>query len=151
MKTSKELYIVDDSEDHRFIIQNIFSKFLPSYPVRLFRGAKELYELLILQADVNYQGGLPGLIILDMKMPVIKGSDLLRLLRQTPDNDKMSWKTFPIVMMSSQSSPQEIAECYQAGASSFFTKPTDYEELKILFRVLCKFWLDYNRLPSKIS
>ena len=148
MKILRELYIVDDSEDHRFIIQSIFKKFLPSYPIRLFQGAKDLYELLIMQADANYQGSLPGLIILDLKMPFINGSDLLRLLRQTPDNEKICWKTFPIVMMSSEGSPQEILECYQAGANSFFTKPSDPEELKIVFQTLCKFWLDYNRLPA---
>jgi len=147
MKNSRELYLVDDSEDHRFIIQNIFNKFLPSYPIRLFHGAKELYELLILQADAGYKGSLPGLIVLDLKMPLIKGSDLLRLLRQTPDNEKVSWKSFPVVMMSSQGSTEDIIECYQAGANSFFAKPTDPEELRSLFQTLCRFWLDYNRLP----
>ena len=148
MKIRRELYVVDDSEDHRFIIQSIFTKFLPSYPIRLFHGAKDLYELLIIQADTGYKGSLPGLIILDLKMPLIKGYDLLRLLRQTPDNEKISWKTFPIVMMSSEGSQQEIVECYQAGANSFFNKPADPEELKFVFQTLCKFWLDYNRLPA---
>lgn len=147
MKAQRELYIVDDSEDHRFVIQNIFSRFLPTYPVRLFQGAKELYELLISQAEAGYKGSLPGLIVLDLKMPVIKGSDLLRLLRQTPSNENISWKTFPIVMMSNHGSAQEILECYRAGANSFFTKPTDPEELKLIYQTLCKFWLDYNRLP----
>jgi len=147
MTTNKELYIVDDSPDHRFIIQNIFSRFLPQYPVRLFAGGRELYEFLIVQSDAHYDGDLPGLILLDLRMPSIKGYDLLKLLRQTPDNNKIHWKTFPIVMMSSEGSPQEIMECYEAGANSFFKKPTDLDEMRSLMQMICEYWLDFNRLP----
>ena len=147
MKTNKELYIVDDSPDHRFIIQSIFSKFLPQYPVRLFPSGRELYEFLIVQSDGQYEGDLPGLIVLDLRMPSITGYNLLKLLRQTPDNNKIHWKTFPIIMMSSEGSPQEIMECYEAGANSFFKKPLEFEEMKSLMKMICEYWLDFNRLP----
>lgn len=148
MTDKKELYIVDDSADHRFVVENIFSKFLPQYSVRFFEGAQDLYHFLILQSAPDYNGKHPGLIILDLKMPAINGYELLKLLRQTPDNEKTQWKSLPVVMMSSEEAPQEISQCYQAGANSYLTKPLIFEELLEVMKATCQYWLDFNRAPS---
>ncbi|MCF0057068.1 response regulator [Dyadobacter sp. CY356] len=148
MTDKKELYIVDDSADHRFLLENIFSKFLPQYPVRFFEGAQEFYHFLIQQSAPDYKGKEPGLIILDLKMPFINGYELLKLLRQTPDNEKTQWKSLPVVMMSSEEAPFQINQCYQAGANSFLTKPLLVEELRDLLKTTCQYWLDFNRSPS---
>ncbi|MBE9464250.1 response regulator [Dyadobacter subterraneus] len=148
MTDRKELYIVDDSADHRFVLENIFTKFLPQYPVRFFEGAQDLYHFLILQSAPDYKGILPGLIILDLKMPSINGYELLKLLRKTPDNEKTQWRSLPVVMMSSEYAPQEIIQCYQAGANSYLTKPLIFEELRDVLFTTCQYWLDFNRSPS---
>lgn len=150
MTDKKELYIVDDSADHRFVLEKIFTNFLPQYPVRFFEGAQELYHFLILQSAPDYNGKVPGLIIMDLKMPSINGYELLKLLRQTPDNEKTQWKSLPVVMMSSEEIPVEINQCYQAGANSYLTKPMIFEELRDLLKATCQYWLDFNRSPSLI-
>lgn len=148
MSDKKELYIVDDSADHRFLVQNIFQKFLPQYPVRFFSGAEELYNFLILQSGQDYNGTVPGLIILDLRMPLFGGYELLKLLRQTPDNEHTQWKTLPIIMMSGEGTPQDITLCYQAGASSFLTKPVEFQDLRTTLETICHYWMDFNHLPS---
>lgn len=147
MNDKKELYIVDDSADHRFLVENIFAKFLPDYPVKIFSGGEELYNHLILQSSDDYMGTLPGLIVLDLRMPIFNGYELLKLLRQTPDNGHTQWKTLPIVMMTSEGSPKEVMLCYQAGANSFIKKPIEFQELRSTLETICHYWLDFNRLP----
>jgi CheY-like chemotaxis protein len=144
----KEVYVVDDSADHRLLIRTIFNKFLPNYHVRFFQGGKELYEFLILQSSPEYKGRRPGLIILDLKMPAIDGYELLKLLRQTPDNDVTKWRTLPVIILTSSGTESDIDKCYSAGANSFIVKPMEFEELRFLLETICHYWLDYNRLPS---
>jgi len=144
---NKEIYLVDDSADHRYLVRTIFKKFLPNYHVRFFQGGNELYQFLILQSSPDYTGRRPGLIILDLKMPSINGLELLKLLRQTPDNAATQWKTIPIVILSNNSSNEIINRCYLAGANSFFMKPVEFEELRYMLETISHYWLDYNKLP----
>jgi CheY-like chemotaxis protein len=81
-------------------------------------------------------------------MPSINGYELLKLLRQTPDNEKTQWKSLPVVIMSSEGIPQDINQCYIAGANSYLTKPLDFEELRSVLETTCQYWLDFNHIPS---
>ncbi|MCF2487842.1 response regulator [Dyadobacter sp. CY347] len=144
----KEIYLVDDSEDHRYLVRTIFKKFLPNYHVRFFQGGSELYQFLILQSSPDYAGRLPALIILDQQMPAISGLEVLKLLRRTPDNAKTKWKTMPIVILSNDNSNDIVNKCYLAGANSFFVKPLEFEELRYMLETICHYWMDYNRLPE---
>ena len=141
-----EIYLVDDSADHRLLVRTIFKEFLPKYHLRSFQGAAELYQFLVLQSAPEYNGRRPALIILDLKMPSIDGLELLKLIRKTPDNAVTRWSTIPVLILTHSSAPEDIQRCYEAGASSFITKPLEFEALRYLLETISHYWLDYNRL-----
>lgn len=144
----KEIFLVEDSSDFRQIVRTIFTQFLPGYTVRCFQGAHELYKYMILQSDENYRGNRPVLIILDLKMPTINGFEVLKMLRQTPSNAVTQWKTIPVVMLTGMATQEDINNCYLAGATSFFIKPVEFEELTQLLIQICHYWVDHNRLAT---
>ncbi|SDE45111.1 CheY chemotaxis protein or a CheY-like REC (receiver) domain [Dyadobacter soli] len=146
--SKREIYLVEDSSDFRQLVRGIFTKFLPEYHVRFFQGAQELYQYMVLQSAEQFKGRRPGLIILDLQLNAISGLELLKLVRQTPGNTETEWKNIPIVILSGTSRQEDINRCYQAGANSFFVKPTEFEELHTLLETLCRYWIDYNRLAS---
>ena len=146
--TKKEIFIVEDSADYRQLIRAIFEQFLPDYPIRFFQGGSELYQYMILQSSPEFAGRRPGLIIMDLQLPAIHGVDMIGLIRQTPPNESTDWKNIPIIVLSNVSAGSEIQRCYQTGINSFFTKPIEFDELKNLFTTICKYWIDYNVLPS---
>nr|WP_262709884.1 response regulator [Dyadobacter psychrotolerans] len=117
----------------------------------MFEGGEQLYHYLIQQSSPNFMGLLPGLIILNFRMPVLNGYELLKLLRQTPDNAHTQWRTLPIVMMTSENVSEEVKQCYQAGANSFVTKPIIFEELRELMETICHYWLDSNLVAAASS
>lgn len=143
----KEIYLVDDSADHRLLVRTIFKQFLPNYHLRSFQGGMELYQFLVLQSSPEYSGRRPVLIVMDLKMPSIDGLELLKLIRRTPDNTVTRWSTIPVVILTHSSAAEEIQRCYDAGASSFITKPIEFEPMKYLLETICHYWIDYNRLP----
>jgi AmiR/NasT family two-component response regulator len=52
-----------------------------------------------------------------------------------------------VVILTNSSAAEDIQSCYDAGASSFVTKPLEFGALRSLLETICHYWIDYNRLP----
>jgi two-component system KDP operon response regulator KdpE len=63
----------------------------------------------------------PDLVILDLGLPDIDGSEVLRKLRE--------WATIPIVILSVRNTEAEIIRCLDAGADDYLVKPFRSGEL----------------------
>lgn len=144
----KDIYLVEDSPDFRHLVRSIFKKFLPDYSIRFFQGGNELYQFMVLQSGENYTGSHPGLIIMDLDLPVINGYDMIRLVKQTPPNSATTWEKIPIVVLSNHATQADINRCYQAGINSFFIKPVEFDALHSLLATICRYWIDYNHPAS---
>lgn len=60
----------------------------------------------------------PKLILLDLNLPDIHGSEVLRLLQQTPATEKI-----PVIIVSADATPSQIERLLAAGAMNYLTKP----------------------------
>jgi CheY-like chemotaxis protein len=105
---------VDDSKAVRMSLSRLFSPF-----------ACELCEA------VNGQEGLevaarerPDLIILDYNMPVMNGVSMLQLLRQDAE-----LRRTPVIMLTTESSAENIATVARLGVRDYITKPFNEELL----------------------
>ncbi|GAB4023816.1 response regulator [Spirosoma koreense] len=129
--------IVDDSVNYRLLVQQVFSRFLTAYPLRIFASGQALLEAL------NHLSPAPSLIVLDRHMPWLDGHQTLLALKQHP-----TLRTIPVVMMSTDASFLEIDQCYQAGVNSFLLKPVDINSVRKTMETLCQYWLELNRQPT---
>jgi len=66
----------------------------------------------------------PDLILLDLSMPVMNGSEMLERLRNHPD-----LKDTPVIMLTALCEAQDIAAVSSYGISDYITKPFDFTEL----------------------
>lgn len=145
-KKSNLLYIVDDGQDYRFLVEQTFKRFIPQYNVQFFASGDELvahitHEMAMLEPN---SGSLrPDLILLDMHMPGQNGLQTLTELRR-----HSVWRSVPVVMKSNASSQSERDACYEAGANSFLIKPVGMEQLREMLATICHYWLRMNQLPS---
>lgn len=144
-KDRGQVYIVDDEYDYRFLVEQVFMRFLPQYTVRFFTSGDDLLRHMFAQtAEHDYlEADLPGLVLLDMHMPGQGGLQTLLEVRQ-----HKVWKQIPIVMMSNASSQQERDSCYAAGVNSFLIKPIGLNQLLETMETVCKYWLLMNQAPS---
>jgi CheY-like chemotaxis protein len=69
----------------------------------------------------------PGLILMDLSLPVIDGLAATRLIRKLPQLAKT-----PIIAVSAHDSSDFLSEALQAGCNSYITKPIDFNELEQL-------------------
>src|SRR5512133_660341 len=79
--------------------------------------------------------GLPGLILLDLKMPRTTGFDLLRWIRQRQQTDHV-----PVVVLSGSELQEDIQQAYAAGANSYLVKPLSFEALVQMVKDLSAIW-----------
>ena len=68
----------------------------------------------------------PELILLDLQLPDINGSDVLRLLRE-----ETSTREIPVVIISADAMPDQRKSLKSAGASNYFSKPLDVHEFLV--------------------
>jgi CheY-like chemotaxis protein len=69
----------------------------------------------------------PALILLDLNLPDIHGSDLLVRVRNNPLTAQI-----PVIVLSADASPSRIERMLQAGARNYLTKPFDIKRLLCL-------------------
>lgn len=64
----------------------------------------------------------PLLLLLDINMPRINGTEVLRQVKEHPATAHL-----PIIMLTTTDDPREIRRCYEAGCSVYVTKPLEYD------------------------
>lgn len=110
MQTSNEILIVDDEAPIAQLLADVLDD--EGYAIRVARdGASALIEILKRP---------PGLVILDVAMPVMLGSDLLVYLR------RHGFEHLPIIIMTAGLSPMVYLS---QGATEVLPKPFDVDLL----------------------
>lgn len=74
---------------------------------------------------------LPGLVMLDVKMPHVTGLQVLDWVRERPE-----LAALPVVLFSSSTHDADVDYCRAHGASGYFVKPSNAEDLARLMRPL---------------
>lgn len=105
---------VDDSKTIRLALARLFRPFACE-----LKEAVHGEEGLALAAAEK-----PDLILLDYNMPVMDGVTMLRRLRENPD-----LKRTPVIMLTSEAAPENIATVARLGVRDYVTKPFRDEEL----------------------
>ena len=88
---------------------------------------------------------IPRLILLDLKMPMKTGFEVLDWLRSHPE-----FKSLPVAVFTSSQHESDITEAYRKGANCFLTKPVEYEQLIQLAKALDQSFEEQQRFPDPL-
>jgi CheY-like chemotaxis protein len=134
--TAVRILVVDDSSaDVRLLREAVAEQRIPAELDAVEDGEQAL-ELL-------RDGGVrPDLILLDLNLPRWDGREVLQAIKRDPQ-----LLSIPVIVLSTSSSPRDIADCYAAHANAYLVKPMDLDEFGALVRTLDAFWLRLARLP----
>jgi two-component system response regulator len=130
------ILIVEDNPDDESLTQRGLRK--SSAEIEVARdGALALEALMAMDR-------LPDLVLLDLKLPKIDGSEVLRQLRSEARTSKLC-----VVVFTSSSEPADIARCYALGCNSYVIKPVTYEDYIEAVRNIAGYWLMLNASPAR--
>ena len=83
---------------------------------------------------------LPGLVLLDLKLPRRSGFEVLQFMRSNA-----AARLIPVVVLTSSDQPEDIMRAYAAGANSYLVKPVTRDALLAMVRTLDAYWIRLNR------
>jgi len=111
-ETCDVLYIEDDPVN--FTLVERILEFRPAIRLMHARSGESGVELA--------QAHRPKLILLDLNLPDIHGSEVLRRLQMESETAKV-----PVVVLSADATPSQIERLLTAGARNYLTKPFDID------------------------
>jgi CheY-like chemotaxis protein len=128
----------EDEETDALLLAMAFKKAgLPNALV-IVRDGQEAVDYLAGQppyADRS-RHPLPGLLLLDLKMPRMNGFEVLEWLAARPD-----FKDLPVVVLSSSAYESDVAKALGMGAREYRVKPHDYKQLTGLLLEVMARWM----------
>jgi len=143
------IMLVEDNDDHAELISDALNNTIVANRVIRFVNAESALEFLhggkgaeSTSTDIP----LPGMIILDVKLPGMNGFEMLKQVR----NDERT-RRIPVVMLTTSRREDEIAKGYEYGANSYIVKPVKFEEFRAKIIDLKMYWILTSELPAKAN
>jgi CheY-like chemotaxis protein len=135
--TRKNVLVADDSEVDFLFLQRAFSMAGLSHVLLRVRDGKQ--ALLYLRGEEPFEDRqrwpFPDLLVLDGKMPVTSGLEVLEHLRDSADVH------VPAVVLSGSISPGDAQAALELGAAEYLSKPDSISELILLAQTIHYRWL----------
>lgn len=117
---SKKILLVDDDIEDREIIQDALGDLGYQSVLHFEENGEKALKFL---EDAFANNTLPTMVILDLNMPRMNGTQTLRHLK----NDQR-FKHIPVVIYSTSLNRIERDECLALGAHSYVIKPVSYRD-----------------------
>ena len=145
MHRSCTILIVDDDENDIFFVKRAFSEINVHCTFHVMKNGQECVDYLAGIGDYSDRGlyPLPMMILMDLKMPIMDGFQVLAWLRARP-----GIKVIPTIVFSSSDIASDITRAYELGANSFMTKSVTYDGLLLKLQTLSQYWLEHCKHPQ---
>ena len=136
-KTRLTILIVDDSEMNRCILSEMLGA---DYDILEATNGEEAIKLLR-----QYETGI-SLVLLDLVMPVMDGFGVLSYM-----NERNWIEDIPVIMISSENSPDTMRRAYEMGVVDYISRPFD---ARVVYRRVLntiKFYAKQRHLVTLIT
>jgi CheY-like chemotaxis protein len=110
------ILVADDDPDDQEMLVERFHRRNPDVGFRLVASGFEILDYL--RNCPNEE--LPGLIVIDYKMPGLNGAEVLKVIRE-----EKRYRHVPKVVWSTSSNQEYVDKALNSGADMYFTKPAD--------------------------
>jgi|SRR5579859_3927201 len=133
---------VEDEAADVFLLQRAFRQTGIDNPVQVATDGQMAIDYLAGTAQFadRRRFPLPGLILLDLKLPRRSGREVLQWIRAQP-----GFRRVIVIAFTSAPYIGDVGLAYDLGANSFLIKPTDFTRYLEIARILKAWWLDHNQ------
>ncbi|NCI46323.1 response regulator [Sediminibacterium soli] len=120
MKDILKVFVIDDDLDDQVLMKQAFESADTAVRVQFATRSDEALAHLV-AVEKSEQ---PSIIVSDYNMPMMNGEEFLRRL-----SNEARYDNTPKVIVSTAASPSVVEACMIQGASKYFIKPSDFEQL----------------------
>ncbi len=141
---SNTILLVEDNPSDVELTKRAFAKEHLNIDIVVAEDGREALDYMF--AAGKFAGrnvnDLPVLVLLDLKLPMIDGHEVLRQIRA----DERTHRQLVIILTSSKED-HDLAVSYDLGVNSYIRKPVDFRQFAEAIRILGLYWLVINEPP----
>jgi len=140
----KIILLVEDNPDDEELTLRALRKANIVNDVFVARDGQEALDFLFATGKHAGRNALimPGVVLLDLKLPKLNGIDVLQRMRADPRT-----KLIPVVVLTSSSEDEDMLKSYQSGANSYVRKPVEFSSFANAVTQLGMYWMLLNQNP----
>ena len=139
------ILMADDDDDDRLLTRDAVAEAGLGGDLHFVQNGEELLDYLCHRGKYEPPNAAPrpGLILLDLNMPLKDGREALREIRADPE-----LRRIPVVVLTTSQADTDIGAIYELGANSFISKPFQFEALVGVMKMLGQYWFKTVELPA---
>ena len=144
LKSTTNILLIEDNPDDVELTLYAFKKNNIANPVEVVRDGQEALDYIFYKGKYsNSTHPLPGLILLDLKLPKVDGIEILRNVKAD-----RRLKLIPVVVLTSSKEEKDVIESYDLGVNSYIRKPVDFDQFVETVKHIGFYWLLINEPPA---
>ena len=130
MNGKKTILLVEDDKIDIKSVQRSFKELRVTNPLVVAHNGEEALEYL-----ENNIGKLPGIILLDLRMPRMDGIEFLNIIKK---KDRL--KMIPVVILTTSKEDEDKMDSFDLGISGYMMKPVNYKDFVEVIRTIKLYW-----------
>lgn len=138
-----EILLVEDSDTDLELTLRALAQAKVANRIEVARDGAEALDFLFSQgAFAGRAAENPRLVMLDLKLPMVDGLEVLRAIKANPATHNI-----PVVVLTSSHEQRDIVQSYNLGVNSYIVKPVDFDGFMAAVAELGMYWMLLNRPP----
>ena len=129
------IIMVEDDEGHARLIEKNIRRAGVNNPIESFTNGTDAVNYLFGEGKDNVAQGKALLILLDLNLPDMSGTEILKRVKESP-----GLRSTPVIVLTTTDDKAEIQRCYDLGANVYITKPVNYDNFANAIRQLGLFF-----------
>jgi CheY-like chemotaxis protein len=130
MNGRKKVLLVEDDKIDIKSVQRSFKELRITNPLVVTNNGEEALKYL-----ENNMRDLPGLILLDLRMPRMDGIEFLNIVKK-----KDTLKMIPVVILTTSKEDEDKMDSFNLGISGYMMKPVNYKDFVEVIRTIKLYW-----------
>tara|TARA_R110000868_G_scaffold58183_11_gene179885 strand:- start:7862 stop:8356 length:495 start_codon:yes stop_codon:yes gene_type:complete len=137
--------MVDDDPDDRMLFKEACDEVRLRNPVEFLENGEQLVDYLNRDGAYAALEGtpLPGIILLDLNMPLKDGREALEEIKASA-----ALRHIPIIVLTTSKNEDDILSSYGLGASSYIVKPVSLDRLMRVVNSIGEYWVQIVEVPG---
>ena len=131
MNKGGPIIIIEDDIDDQELLSDVFKELDFRNEIIFFGDSQKALDFLI---DTEIE---PFIIFSDINMPKLTGSELREKVH---NNEDLRLKSIPYLFFTTGAEQKAVIEAYSKSIQGFFIKPSTYNGLKRVIRIIIEYW-----------
>lgn len=145
---NNSILLIEDNPSDVALTKRALTKAGIANPLAVAEDGREALDYLF--AKGKFEGrntsDLPTLVLLDLKLPVIDGLEVLKQIKAHPLTRRLL-----VIILTTSKELQDIAKGYDLGVNSYITKPVDFNHFAETIKQVGLYWLTINEIPPLVN